>query len=759
MQARRQRTRPTTRRVRGRHVGAVYAATALLLVLLGPAVPATSADAGGRPVRTALVLSGGAARGAAHIGVLRVLEELDVQVDLVLGTSMGAVIGGLWAAGLSADELTAALSGVDWVEAFSDRPPRRFRAYRRKQDERGLRLRARVGLDRGGISLPLGLLQGEGLTFTLRTMLLPLDPPESFDDLPTPFRAVATDLETGEVVVLDSGDLVKAIRASMSIPGVFAPVEIGGRLLVDGGVADNLPVDVARALGAERLIVVDISSDLLPREKLRSVVDVSGQILTLVTYANTKRQLESLGPGDVLLEPDLGDLGSASFAKSREISELGEAAARAATDRLLAVRAASGAERTSSRAARIRRLDPEGLLVRDVTVSTDSRLSPRAVTSRVETREGQPLDLEILESDLRSIYGLELFESVDFDLDRHDQVVDLEIDVRERSWGTDLLSLGLELQDDLRSSSSFDLRLRHTAGLINRLGAEIRSDLWIGETQLLAFELYQPLGRHGGFFVAPRLQAREESTSELIDGLAVPRIRLARNGGGLDLGRALGNCCELRLGVDWSRVQSERDPDRPRISLSDGGIRLRFAADTLDNVDFPSSGLLASASYRSTLNAFAPEIDNRILAGQLLQAFRVGSVRLGLGLELATDFAQDQPGLAAFRLGGFLRLSGYPTEELAGRHGGLLRFVAFDQILGAGLLGVPVYLGASMEVGNVWMERSDARFDDLITSGSLFLAVESFLGPVYVGTGLGCGDGAEYYFLVGTNPLGRLEDD
>lgn len=736
------------------------AALAASVVVLGPGTPAVAEQAV-RP-RVGLVLSGGAARGAAHVGILRVLEELAIPIDVVVGTSMGAAVGGLWSAGLSADELSEALGGVNWAQAFSDRPPRRFRSYRRKEDERGLRLRAQVGLDWRGIAFPLGLLQGEELTFILRSLLLPLDPVDSFDDLPTPFRAVAADLETGEAVVLGSGDLVKAIRASMSIPGVFAPVELDGRLLVDGGIADNLPIDVARALGAERLIVVDISSDLLRRDQLKSVLDVSGQILTLLTYGNTRQQIASLGPDDLLIKPDLGDLGSASFDKTETIMALGEKAARGVADRLALFAVGEGGVMTAARERRIERVDPTGMTVRQVTVNTETRLSPRVVTSRIATRSGQPLDMSVLQSDLQKVYGLELFESVDFDLERHDDGVDLNIHVLERSWGTDLLGGGLELQDDFRQASSFDLRLRHTASVLNHLGAELRTDLWIGEVQRFGVEFYQPLGRAGGFFVAPRIDTREQPLGELVDGIPVRGIRLTRTGGGLDLGRALGNCCELRLGIDWSRVRGTgagAPGESSVISLDDGGVRLLFAADTLDDVDFPGAGLLAAFSYRRTLDALAPQISNEILQGQILQAFRLGSTRFGLGLELATDLEEDRPGLAALRLGGFLRLSGYPREEILGRHGGLVRLVAYDQLFGAGLLGVPVYVGASVEAGNAWLERSQAGFEDLRLAGSLFLAVESFLGPVYLGAGLGEGHETQYYFLVGTNPLGRLRGD
>ena len=274
----------------------------------------------------------------AHIGVLKVLEELKVPIDCIAGTSMGAVVGGLYASGMTASEIDATMRSVDWQDAFRDAPPRRDLGFRRKQDDRNFLVRLPLGLKHGHILLPKGFIQGQQLQETLRQLTLPYADSENFDRLPTPFRAVATDLETGDAVVIEKGDLALAMRASISAPGVFAPVEYQGRLLVDGGIAENLPIDVARAMHADIIIVSDVSFPLQPRKQLDSALAISNQMLAILVRKDTDRQLATLGPQDILIEPALGLAASTDFTIAAGTIAQGEAAARAAAPQLADLR-------------------------------------------------------------------------------------------------------------------------------------------------------------------------------------------------------------------------------------------------------------------------------------------------------------------------------------------------------------------------------------------------------------------------------------
>lgn len=292
-----------------------------------------------------LVLSGGGALGATHVGVIKVLEELNVPIDLVVGTSMGSIVGGLYAMGLTAAEMDTLIRTIDWGGAFEDRPPRGDRSFRRKQDDYGFLIDLKVGIKDGGVQFPPGLIQGQRLTLLLRALSMRAQGVSDFDALPTRYRAVAADLETGREVVLSKGNLATAMRASMSVPSVFPPVEVDGKLLVDGGVANNLPVDVARAMGADVVIVVDIPTVLKKREQLKSTVDIAGQMLSVLIQQNSLAQLRSLGPRDVLIQPDLGTMSSADFGRIADAIPPGEKAARGQEARLKELAKLQGAPR------------------------------------------------------------------------------------------------------------------------------------------------------------------------------------------------------------------------------------------------------------------------------------------------------------------------------------------------------------------------------------------------------------------------------
>src|SRR5690348_14592146 len=311
----------------------------------------------GRP-RIGLVLSGGGARGAAHIGVLKVLEENHVPIDAIAGTSMGAVVGGLYASGLNAADVERVMQSVDWQDAFRDRPPRSDLNFRRKLEDQNFLVKFPLGLKGKQFRLPRGLVQGQKLTQTLRALTLPVAQIQRFDDLAIPFRAIATDIVTGDRVVLDHGDLTTAMRASLSAPGVFAPVEADDRMLVDGGLSSNLPVDVAREMGVDVLIVVDCGFPLLERNKLDSVATVTNQMLAILIRHNAADQRKTLTSRDVIIDPALGDFSSLDFTEHAKAMKLGEQAARGAEQRLAALGVPAGEFQRIVDARAQRRSDP-----------------------------------------------------------------------------------------------------------------------------------------------------------------------------------------------------------------------------------------------------------------------------------------------------------------------------------------------------------------------------------------------------------------
>ena len=300
-----------------------------------PAEPALELPAA-RP-RIGLVLSGGGARGLAHGGVLKVLEALQIPIDVITGTSMGAIVGGLYASGMRAADLDLALRSVNWGEVFTNPVQRQQLSQRRKEEDFDIAAAIELGLRDGELLLPSGAVSSRGLESLLRRYTLPVRGVARFDDLPIRFRAVATDMETGAAVVLDSGDLALALRASMSVPGAFAPTEVDGRVLGDGGLVNNLPIDVARALGADLVIVVNIGTPPAGRATLNSVVGLTAQMINLLTEQNVQRSLATLGPQDVLIAPALGTLTAGDFEQADRFFALGEAGARGRSDQLAAL--------------------------------------------------------------------------------------------------------------------------------------------------------------------------------------------------------------------------------------------------------------------------------------------------------------------------------------------------------------------------------------------------------------------------------------
>jgi len=379
--------------------------TILFLVFLFFSVDyGTAAEKGERnqDVRTTerpkigLVLSGGGARGAAHIGVLEVLEEMHIPIDCIVGTSMGSIVGGLYASGMSPAEINEALATIDWEDAFNDNIPREDRSFRRKRDDDLYLIKHKPGIgDDGKIKLPTGFLQGQKIDLIFKELTLPVSDIKNFDQLNIPFRAVATDITTGEMVVLSSGDLAKSMRASMSIPSIFAPMEMDGRLLVDGGVSNNLPVDVARDMGAEIVIVVDISTPLKKREELTSALSITAQLTGILTRRNTEAQIATLSGKDILIVPDLGDISSSDFNESGKAIPEGKAAAEQHREQLagLAISQADYANLVLAQPERKTTLP----VIEFVKLNNQSRVSDEVIMARLHVKTGEPRDVQALE--------------------------------------------------------------------------------------------------------------------------------------------------------------------------------------------------------------------------------------------------------------------------------------------------------------------------------------------------------------------------
>jgi NTE family protein len=596
----------------------------------------------------------------AHIGVLKVLEDLKIPIDCIAGTSMGAVVGGLYASGMDAHAIDRTMRSVDWQEAFRDSPPRRDLAFRRKQDDRNFLVRLPLGLKHGQILLPKGFIQGQKLQETLRQLTLPFSNSTDFDRLPTPFRAVATDLETGAAILLDKGDLAIAMRASISAPGVFAPVDYQGRLLVDGGLAENLPINVARAMNADILIVSDVSFPLQDRAQLDSALTISNQMLAILVRKDSDRQKSTLAPQDVLIEPILGTATGTDFTAAERTIGRGEEAARAAIPRLasLSVDEKSYRQYVARREAREPGLPP----IQFVRVDPQSKRYEKTIMAEMRPLVGKPLNLDQVGARITELYGLGNFETLDYSLvdqkagatggaaaaatdgatsaaagdaqaaagsttaaaggaqtaasgamstangaapgvaagDAADDITGLEIRARRKSWGPNYVRFGLNLQDDFQGNSRYNAAARFVLTELNTLGAESLTDVQIGSEPRLFSEFYQPLDAQRTWFVAPsaRIELRDLPIYENNVEIADYRDREAE--ADIDIGRNIGNWGEIRAGfhrINGATRVRLGDPDLVEGNYNDGEFFLKFSYDQLDNVHFPREGETLSVQW------------------------------------------------------------------------------------------------------------------------------------------------------------------
>ncbi len=700
---------------------------------------------------TCLVLSGGGARGMAHLGVIRVLERERVPIDCIVGTSMGAVIGSLYASGMPADEIEKQMRALPWSEMFVDRLDRREFTLRRKIEDRSFLAKGGFGLRDGKLGVPPSLFEGQRLAMSLRAALMPSAGIERFDDLPIPYRAIGTDLETGDAVVMDSGDLVNAARASMAVPGVFSPVSYGERSLIDGGIAMNLPVEAAQQWGAKRIIAVDISATLKTRDQLLDPFSITDQMVTALMSKETKRQIERLGPDDVLIVPALGDLSSADFAAGLDQGiPLGIAAAEAAMPQLrtLSVDEAQYAAWRAQRSAKLRPIGP----VAEVKLVNTSGVDDEAIRTQLRTQPGDTMEPKKIEQDLTRLYGLGQFSRAYYTVERNerDETV-LTYVTRSRRWEEDgTLKFGLFMQDDFEGGGEYQLGARYVRRELNRFGGDLLLEARIGDRNRAFAEWNQPLRLDRRAFLRSSLEWQGQNETLLdSDGLTADyrySAWEARAGVGIDLDRigeiaftpfACRNHFDLRS--DPANV-----PTIPR-SASSNGVELSLVLDTQDDAEFPSKGWYLDARHARYLSALDSDSVGFVSRADASFAFEALRGRWLLALE-----AQDRRGNAhedVATLGGPLRLSGYGVDTLRG-DGAALASVRYNYPW-AQVLDYPLFFGGSLEAGQVWRQRQSPDWERFIAGGSIYSALDTPLGPIYFGIGFAEGGKETVFFRLG----------
>ena len=702
----------------------------------------------GRP-RIALVLGGGGARGVAHIGIIQALEELRVPVDYIAGTSMGALIGGMFATGMTAAEIETVATSINWSDTFRDNVSRRDRPFRRKRDDRLGLYGAKVGLGKDSSVLPRAAITGQKVDFLLESIVGNRTRTDDFDSLPIPFRAVTVDILAGEVVVLERGNLSVAMRSSMSLPAIFDPVKDEGRLLVDGGVLMNLPVSVGREMGAEVIIAVDVGAPLAGEDEVKNIVQILYQLTGVVTVVNTRQQIELLGPDDFLLTPLVdSEIGSASFAESYAAIPDGYAAAMANRERLSAL--AISESEWSSRRARIDSCVDGPPVIDFVRIDNRSRFRDEMIRSRIGIQPGDTLDLESLEEEIQAIHALGFLQSVQYNLIEEEGRTGIEIEVIDDARGNTLFEYGFGIHSS-STVSDFILRAGILKTDIGSRGGEFRGLLQFGQELGGMAELWLPLGDALRYVFLPRVIAEQSGFNEFDDGGNIVRqFEINQFLFDLNFARVFGNTAAIAAGVRLGRGDADvliGNPDLVPLDFDRGEYVFRGDYDSQDNRYFPGSGNTTDFSYILSDRSLGANLDFEQSSIRSMSAWTLGRHNFIASVEYDVSFDDVIPLPNQFRAGGFPRLSGFQYNELLGQNLGIVLAGYRYKLLENSLF--PGWLGGTIEYGNVADKRNDV-FANGVLNGSVYLGIDSVLGPMYLGIGAAEGGRRTFFLTVGS---------
>ena len=737
-----------------------------VLLAMGIAATATSSDAAvatpdGAPEassptpvrpRIGLVLSGGGARGIAHIGVLRTLERLRVPVDFVVGTSMGAVVGGAYAAGRSPDELMAFARDTDWDAVLAARPARARLPHRRRLDDLYVPSRLQVGLQGSRLRLPSAAAGNQVLEATLLRLL-----PEGADErpgqgLPVPFNAVATDLKSGTLVEMGSAPLVSAVRASMSVPGLFAPLRVDARLLVDGGLVSNLPIDIARRMGADIIIAVNVGTPLSDEDRLATAFGITDQMIKILIDQNVRASIASLGPQDILITPRMDGIGFTDFGAADDALAAGEAAAESVATALAALGLTTDAYLAHER-LRIEPSRPQGERaiaprLGSLEIRGTTPVAARALAAESGLRPGDRAEFEDVQRAAERLYGRGEFERVDIALRDIGATRDVVLTPVLDEGRRDRLRVGLAFSSDFDDENEFTVSALHVRSPLNEWQGEWATFASIGSTRALQSEWWQPLGPGSPWFGALNVGYLSESYDLYEDGRRSARLGVSGSEGSVAVGRTIGRLGAVRVGVRRRSVEGALlIPELPSggAKLTDTGYFGELLLDTLEPLAFPTSGYLLRARHEQVPgDTPSTAFDQSLAQGLLAFGFE------DWGGHVVAEWAEGRRGIAPLELGGFLRLSGAPTDSLSGNSMLFGRLVLARRLgrLPSGL-GGDVRWGFSVEAGEVFAEDEPHRLSRLRIAGSSFLSIDTALGPVYLAIGRTEGLGSSAYLFLG----------
>lgn len=707
--------------------------------------------------RVGLVLSAGSAHTLAQVGALEALEELHVPVDFVVGSGSGALIGGLYAAGLPAREVHRLLQDRIWLDALSGKVPRTLLSWRQRTVDRDFLFDLPVSFGPGHLGLSRGLARTRWTSWLLSSATLRVAGVEHFDDLPIPYRAVTTDLLGGERFVLESGDLPSAILASMVTPGLYAPVEIGGRELASGALLDPIPVDAAFAAGCDTLVVIDCVLDLDKVERLDSFLKSTGHIRVLVGEPARRAALERLRTHDIRIEPDTTGADEEDFRSSDGVIEGGRTAVLARREEFAAL--ALDDTEWERHLANRRSRRPALPVLDNVRFEDATGLDNDVLRDRIDSGVGRTLNEEEASTDLRRLYGLDYHERIEVVLepgeDGHADLLLRTHDAAEFQWNP---RAGAALEGVFGEDATFVLGAAFTLRPIGGRGAEWRNRVEVGSRILLFSEYWQPIDSSARWFLAPSVAYQQQRVNVTVEEDVLAVLDVHAVGGKLDVGRVLGEWGEARIGLVKQSGQVGQAVGVPGTfpdeDFDQGFLEGGITIDTVDSLALPREGTIGRVTLTAPVSWLGGE-QERYLQAQIDHAMSWDRTSLVLGAEFNTALDDEEALQNAFPLGGFLRLSGLGRDSISGAHAGLARAVTRVELGRRGLdrRFLNWNLGTSIEAGQGWAQRDDIDFDSLRWSGSLFIAAETLFGTAFLGGGL-TEPGESAIFIVFGNLFG-----
>jgi NTE family protein len=721
--------------MRTRHL--LWLALVITSLFAAKAAESREASPADRP-RIGLVLGGGGAKGGAHVGVLKVMDELRIPVDCVVGTSMGALVGATFASGNSAAEIERLVNDINWGETVGGIGARHRMPIERKLAPQPYTNSLEFGISEGEFRTPGGLVTTQSIEDTIRNLVTGTREIESFDDLALPYRAIATDIAASEMVILDSGDLSVAMRASMAIPGVFSPVVVGERVMVDGGLMRNIPVDVARELCADVVIAVWFPEpDAGPLGDL-SPVSAMYRSLLAVVLANENEQIASLTDKDINLAVPLGDLGSADFDRVPEAIELGREAAIAASDSLRRY-ALPEQEYVAWRAGIDVPRETSSVLAEVRIVGTD-RVNPEYLRTQLRNAEpGASIENAAITADAERLYALGDFDKIDYRLSGPESARVLEFQLVEKPWGPDILQFDFGLASTGDSGLHAILRADHTRSWINARGGRWQNALQFGRRSLISSDFYQPLDMKQRFFVQPMV-AFERYLEDVYEGDDRLADYVFQEGyAQVDAGINFSTRAQVRVGVRSGRVDARLrtgTPDLPESDwLTDTRTQFEFTYDSRDVVELPTRGVFVNLRYLDSQDWFGGEQDYRIAEGIIAPSFSIGGNSFSMIVGGGSLLSGEVPLNEQIEFGGIRTFPGLRPGELRGTDYWFAGTSYLRRLTDlAPVFGQSVYAGVRLQAGEM---RNDLFSDD---SGTLYGLSGSLtgltpLGPFLVSLG------------------------